>query len=80
MPKSAEIIMSIRVIIDHPKDYPDHFVVRRWDVERGNPEPVPAFDYALAMTLEQARQMLPEGLINIGRWPNDDPAILECWI
>jgi hypothetical protein len=36
----------------------------------------------LAVTgdLAAARRALPEGLVNIGRMPGDDPVIFEVWV
>ncbi len=68
------------VIYDHPKDYPQHFVVRAWEVVCGVPVPIPSFDCLLANSLEEARSRLPEGLINIGREACDDPRIREVWV
>ena len=71
-------IAEMYVIYDHPRDYPDEFVVRVWAV---------AGDLIIAnqvlgrtQTLKEARNLLPYGLINRGRHGNDDPAIAEVWI
>jgi hypothetical protein len=72
-------ILSQYVIYDHPRDYPEHFVVRRWDVVSGMPEPVPCGEAVLADSLEDARNAVPPGFNNIGRFANDDPVILEVW-
>jgi hypothetical protein len=61
------------VIYDHPKDYPNHFVLRRWEWE------TPDEDCQLFDTLEQARAALPRvGLICMRGDP--DKAIIETWI
>ena len=31
-------------------------------------------------TLAEARQAIPKGLYNIGRYDLDDPAVVEVWI
>lgn len=62
------------VIYDHPKDHPSHFVVRRWIGE------TPDNKALLCETLEQARESLPPGLFNLGRFQQDDACILESWI
>lgn len=71
--------MTQWVIYDHPLDYPDHYVVRRWKVLE-NGELVPDQDCFLAKTLEDARSLVPRGFWWFGRCTNDDPAILEVWI
>lgn len=72
--------MSFWVIYDHPRDYPDHIMMRVWKVVPGNPNPVPQGDARLFDNIEQARESLPKGLYNIGRYEQDDPNIAEVWI
>ena len=67
-------------IYDHPSDYPNNFVVRRWEVVRGVPVAMPCGNPVLTETLEAARAVVPPGFVNIGRFENDDPVILEVWI
>jgi hypothetical protein len=64
-------------IYDHPRDHPNSFVVRRWAVRGG--QSVPG-EMRLAGTLAEARGLLPPGLHNLGRYPSDDPCIVEVWI
>jgi hypothetical protein len=66
------------VIYDHPRDYPDHFVMRRWGITAGNF--FPTDDVALADTLPEIRQAVPPGLYCLERYANDDPCIVEVWI
>lgn len=66
----------IWVIYDHPRDYPDHYVVR---VAWGSMlEPVAQ----LATDLEAARRIAIDGGASfcLARDPQDDPVIAECWI
>jgi hypothetical protein len=65
-------------IYDHPSDYPQSFVARRWVVVDG--EVVPTTDMFTADTLVELRAMLPPGLICFQRSRDDDSAIVECWI
>ena len=68
-------------IYDHPKDYPDDFVVRRWRIVPGRAEPIPEKrPFALTRSLDEARQAIPPGLVRILPAPNDDPVIVETWI
>lgn len=69
-------------IYDHPKDYPNHFVVRKWTVFEDDTHIwiEPDKDCFLADTLENARSLVPRGFYPVGRMPGDDPAILEVWI
>lgn len=69
--------LAMFTIYHNPRDYPGMFAVRRWTEHLGEPQPG---DVHLASTLEEARQLIPEGLHNLGREPSDDPAIVETWI
>ena len=77
-----EDCLSVFAIYDHPLDYPDKFVVRRWFVvddalwPGGRPDVVPRlFD-----TLLQARQCIPLGMVLRLPDSNDDPNLCEAWI
>lgn len=64
------------VIYEYPADYPEHFVVRRWEITPGSALPG---DGSLHDTLEEARTMVPPGLVCLPRAPDDDAAIVEVW-
>lgn len=64
-------------IYDHPRDYPNSFVVRRYIVK--NSESIPD-EIRLAETLMGARDSLPPGVYNLGRYAADDPVIVETWV
>lgn len=81
MPKSGtEPLMVQYCIYDHPRDYPEHYVVRRWEVREGMDAPVLSLDVVLASTVDEAREAIPPGFACIGRFTNDDPVIAEVWI
>jgi NADH:ubiquinone oxidoreductase subunit len=66
------------VVYAHPSDFPDHWVVRRWD----GPDK-PAHRPTVHASLEIAREAVQDenpGAFNLGRQPTDDPAIYEVWI
>lgn len=78
----ADDVVEVYAIYDHPRDYPDEFVARRWRIRRG-------LDMALAdlgppnirgETLNEVRRQLPAGLVRLGRLPDDDPVIVETWL
>lgn len=69
--------MPIWTIYDRPSDYPHHFVVRRWNI--ADPE-MPSDFQALADSLEDARALIPKGLVRINRNPGDDERIVESWL
>lgn len=71
--------LSMWVIYERPRDYPEHFVVRRWEVaQRGGPRPTS--DAWLAPSLSAARCAVPAGRFNMGRAQQDDAVISEVWI
>ena len=51
----SPILMTTYTIYDHPADYPEWFVVRRWFMVRGVREPVPDGVALLVTTVEAAR-------------------------
>ena len=62
------------VIFNSPKDYPEKYVGRLWDLDK------PTQVLTVKDTLEEVRAEIPFGFINIGRHASDDPAIVEVWI
>ncbi len=66
------------VIYDHPKDFPDKFIARRWEDNGG--EPVPCNVVKVGETIEEVRAALPAGLACFTRYPSDDPVIVETWM
>lgn len=66
------------VIYEHPKDYPDRFVVRRARI-RGPKVKLDAVPM-LADDLEDARSCVPPDLIRLKRYMLDDPCIVEVWL
>lgn len=66
--------LEMFVVYDHPKDYPGHFVVRRWFADR------PTEDFAIADTIEKVRAEVPMGLHRMPRQEKDDAVIVEVWI
>jgi hypothetical protein len=78
----AQRFLSLFAIYDRPKDYPDKYVVRRHRVLLGLKKAWTETDRdcSLADSLEEARLLLPPGLHNLGRTPEDDPAIAEVWV
>jgi hypothetical protein len=65
-------------IYDHPFDYPDSFVARRWLVGAD----IKATDRILASnTLDWLREQMEDmGLACITRSEGDDPDIVETWL
>ena len=66
--------MPLIVVYNNPEDYPNKYVARVWDVNR------PTALVAVADTLEEIREAIPQEMYNIGRQPQDDPCIVEVWL
>ena len=73
--------VSFFTIFERPRDYPNHFVVRRFDVHASLAGVVlPCGNPSLADSLEAARAAVPAGCANVGREPGDDAKIVESWM
>lgn len=74
--------METFTVYDHPIDFPDHFVVRRFTTSKESIEPIPDEDIFLKhKDIEWIRERLAHcGLVRIHRCADDDPKILETWI
>ena len=67
--------IPIITVYDHPKDYPDKFVARVWDVNR------PTNLAAVADTYEELLQAIPvHQMTRMEPSEKDDPVIRETWI
>jgi len=80
MPERDRDTLTMFTIFEKPKDYPDKFVVRGFDVERGNPEPHPHAVHIVCNSLEEARSAVPSGLYCIARSPEDHQSVVETWL
>lgn len=66
------------VIYDHPRDHPEWFVVRPWDIAMG--ECRPRLAAGLFHELDAARAWCEQlGLVCIERQAGDDACIVEVW-
>jgi hypothetical protein len=71
--------VSVYTIFDHPKDFPDVFVCRRFE-SLGDPPRVLAREVVgTGKTLEEVRRCLPKGLVWMPPSGWDDPKIVETW-
>jgi hypothetical protein len=71
-------MLGMWVIYDHPTDYPDRYVARRF---YSGPGVILASDDLLTGdTIEELRILLPHGLTRVPRSPQDDPKVLEAWV
>ena len=70
--------MKQYVIYKHPKDFPNSYVVRTFEIVPKEVKPTDQF--AVAKTLKELRALIPPQCIAIARDPTDDPCIVEVWI
>lgn len=67
-------LLEMFVVYERPRDYPEHFVVRRWFADKMT------LDYELAPSLDDARKLVPPTAdVCFPRSVLDDPCIVETW-
>lgn len=65
------------VIYFDPADQPGKYVARKWIITPGR---ITATHTSyVSDTLEDARQHIPEGMCNLGRFDADESQIVEVW-
>lgn len=73
--------LSMWTVYDHPRDFPNNYVARRFEIGGGGSGPKITTDLMVGFDLEQMRGYLRSlGLTVIPRSEGDDPVIVECWI
>lgn len=71
--------LAMWTVYDHPKDHPDVFVARRFELQDGTMTPTGAVQQH--QDLAQLRlDMRASGLFCLKRAPSDDPVIVEVWL
>lgn len=72
--------LAMWTVYDHPTDYPDKFVARRFDIDANGAQP--SSSIIIAADLETLRHILivDMGLSCLTRSPDDDPKIVETWL
>lgn len=72
-------ILSGWTVYDHPSDYPNEFVARRWIVSDGCV--VATSEILTSPEIVRLRaKMIQKGLCRLERSPGDDAKIMEVWI
>ncbi len=67
--------VPIITVYKKPKEYPDKFVARLWDVNNK-----PTNFVVIADTLENVRKLIPKNMIRIPPSEKDDPVIVEVYL
>lgn len=62
------------VIYERPRDFPNSFVVRLWDMDR------PTAQFCVGPSLDVVRDLIPPGATQLSRHPMDEPQIVEVWL
>ncbi len=66
-------------VYDKPRDFPDKFVARKWEIRPGIKNPIPTSDIIVSQTLDGVRAALPQGLFRQPSMPCDETHIVEVW-
>jgi len=75
----TEDALSIWTIYDHPLDFPNEYVARRFTVGANGSGPTD--DILTSTSLDLLRtELAGRGLTVIDRLPGDDPKIVEVWL
>ncbi len=73
--------MNLYTIYNNPTDYPDTYVVRRWEIVAPENKPTPKNVVIIGSDLNEIRSALREmGLYVIPRDETDDEKIVETWL
>lgn len=71
--------MKLFTVYCKPRDYPDSYVVREFEVSAAGASAAPA-PLIVADTYPEAIRAIPRGLFCVPRHPDDDANILEVWL
>ncbi len=73
--------MNLYTIYDSPRDFPDTYIVRRWEVVDNEKEPVAREVFMVDKDLDKIRaELQKKGLLAFQRDEDDDAKIVETWI
>jgi hypothetical protein len=73
--------MNLYTVYESPTDYPDKYVVRRWEIVDPDNVPVAKEVFMIGSDLNEIRNALQKmGLYRIPRDESDDKKIVETWI
>jgi hypothetical protein len=72
--------LNIWTIYDHPRDFPDNFVARRFETGSGNPAPGVTDDVLVGELALMRLAFQRAGLTCLTRNEGDDRKIVETWL
>lgn len=71
--------LIIWTVYDHPTDFPDNFVARKFTTDANGPRATA--EVVVADSLDAIREsMVQRGLTCLTRSPEDEPQIVETWL
>lgn len=71
--------LEMWTVYDHPRDFPEYFVARKFLVEGGQPRSTP--QAVVCKQLAPLREWLAvRGLVPLARNDGDDSVIVESWV
>jgi hypothetical protein len=73
-------VLNIWVIYDHPKDYPDEYVARLWQVGPNGETTCKSSVIRTKVVDKLRRIFMKSGLVRMDRSDIDDDCILETWL
>jgi hypothetical protein len=73
-------VLSLWTVYDHPKDYPDGFIARRFETGGGKPDAVATADVVTGDLATIRESMTMCGLHRMARAPSDQSKIVETWM
>jgi hypothetical protein len=74
-------VLSMWTVYERPRDFPESFVARRFEIGAGAEEPTPTADVVVANGLEQLHRAFERaGLVVITHSDGDEPQIVETWM
>ena len=80
MCRQRDDLLEMFVVYEHPRDFPAHFVLRRWWIDGKLPGGTPTKDFRIADTLQDIRKLVPLGCACMHRAEEDDYSIVETWL
>lgn len=79
MSASSRSTLYLYTVYDHPADYPQHFVVRKFAIGPGTVTQTDDVQLYESLPLVW-RAMMDQGLVCLPRSTDDDPKIVETWM
>jgi hypothetical protein len=71
--------LAMWIVYDHPADFPDGFIARKFHT--GRIQPTPTDDMVSSISLDTLRAwMIVHGLVCLARDPSDQAHIVESWL